>query len=133
MFFLAKCENGRINSDVPQFYEATANEAIEEGEALVLTSGKLTKCGATQTPQFIAMNALAANATERVIPVLRVESVQLYRVPVDADPTALAVGAKVTIGDDATTVTSTTASGVATIVNLNGAAAADDEIYVRFE
>lgn len=132
MFFLAKYENATLNVDEPKYYEVTEGEACENGEAMVLTGGKLTKCGATVKPQYVAMKALAENAEKREIPTVRVDENQLWRVAVDADPTALTPGAKVTIGDDALTVTATTASGVATIENLAGAEKAGDEIYVRF-
>lgn len=131
MFDLIKIENARMNVPEPSYFEATANEAIAEGEALVLTSGKLTKCGATATPQFIAMGSVSASAAKREVAVCRVEGNQLYEVPVQAAPTSLKVGDKVTLHTDGLQVTATTTSGVATIVDLNGAAAAGDKIIVR--
>ena len=49
-----------------EYYEGTASEEIVLGEALVLSSGKLTKCGATATPEFISMGS----GTGVVIPVV---------------------------------------------------------------
>ena len=126
MFYLAKIENGRMNVPEPEYLEAGA--AIACGEALVLTDGKLAKCGATVAPKYIAMSEAAAGA---VVPVCRVESNQVYDVPVSAAPTALKVGDKVTLDSDALGVTATTTSGVATIVSLNGATKAGDIITVR--
>ena len=131
MFFLAKYENASTNVDEPKYYEVTADEAVEEGEALVLTSGKLTKCGTTTKPTHIAMMSLPASAVKREIATVRVDENQLWRVPVIADPTALVPGAKVTLGGDALTVTATTNSGVVTVEDLGGAEKAGDEIYVR--
>jgi hypothetical protein len=127
MFYLAKIENGRMNVPEPEYLEAGA--AIACGEALVLADGKLTKCGETVAPKYVAMGD--AKAAGAVIPVCRVESNQVYDVPVSAAPTALKVGDKVTLDSDALGVTATTTSGVVTIVSLNGATKAGDIITVR--
>lgn len=131
MFKLIKIENARMNVPEPVFHEVTASEAVQLGEALVLTSGKLTKCGATAKPEFIAMADCAADAAKRLIPVARVEANQLYEVPVQAAPTSLVEGSKVTLHTDGLQVTATTTSGVVTVESLNGAAAAGDIIVVR--
>jgi hypothetical protein len=131
MFNLIKIENARMNVPEPVFREVTDSEAVEMGEALVLTSGKLTKCGATTKPEYIAMAALTASATKREIPVARVESNQIYEVPITAAPTSLVVGSKVTLHTDGLQVTATTTSGVVTVESLNGATAAGDTIVVR--
>ena len=131
MFRLIKIENARMNVPEPVFHEVTASEAVQLGEALVLTSGKLTKCGATAKPEFIAMADCAADAAKRLIPVARVEANQLYEVPVTAAPTSLVEGDKVTLHTDGLQVTATTTSGVVTVESLNGAAAAGDIIVVR--
>ena len=131
MFKLLKIENARMNVPEPVFHEATDDEAISIGEALVLTSGKLTKCAATATPQFIAMGQVGASDANRRVAVCRVESNQVYEVPVTAAPTALKVGDKVTLHTDGLQVTATTQGGVITVENLNGAAVAGDTIVVR--
>lgn len=131
MFFLAKYENASTNVDEPKYYDVTAGEACYNGEAMVLTGGKLKKCGTTEKPQYIAMKSLANDATNRRIPVVRVDENQLWRVPVSAAPTELVPGMKVTLGGDALTVTATTNSGVVTVEDLGGAEKAGDEIYVR--
>ena len=126
MFTLRKIEGGRINVYEPLSYPVGAS-AVTEGQALVLSSGKLVK--ATGKPTFIALASGAENAE---IAVGRVEPNQIYEVPVTAAPTSLAVGAKVTVATDGLGVTATTTDGVAEIVDLNGATAANDTIYVRF-
>lgn len=131
MFKLIKIENARMNVPEPVFHEVKASEAVQLGEALVLTSGKLTKCGATEKPEFIAMADCAADAAKRLIPAARVEPNQLYEVPVQAAPTSLVEGSKVTLHTDGLQVTATTTSGVVTVESLNGAAAAGDIIVVR--
>lgn len=130
MFKLIKIENGRQNVPEPDYLDVKSAEAVTIGEALVLSSGKLTK--ATGTPQFIAMGEVSANDTDRNIAVCRVESNQIFEAPITAAPTSLNVGDKVTLADTGLGVTATTQSGVATIVSLNGAAVAGDKILVRF-
>lgn len=132
MFNLKKIENGRMNVPEPDFLEAKASEAISYGEALVLSAGKLTKCGATVKPEFIALRDVAAADTDRVIPVCRVESNQVYDVPCTVAPTSLLPGAKVTIHTDGLQVTGTTSDGVATVISTNGVTAAGGIITVRF-
>lgn len=132
MFNLLKIENARQNVPEPEYLPVTASEEVALGEALVLTSGKLTKCGATTAPTFIAMRSCAADDTNRAIPVCRVESNQLYEVETSDDCSAAVVGSKVTLHTDGLQVTATTTSGVATIVDLNGAEDAGDKIIVRF-
>lgn len=131
MFKLIKIENARMNVPEPEFLEVTASEAVEIGEALVLTSGKLTKCGATVAPQFIAMGIKTAADTNRTLAVCRVEKNQVYEVPVSAAPTSLVPGSKVTLDEGGLSVTATTNSGVVTVVDLNGAKSAGDKIIVR--
>ena len=131
MFRLLKIENARMNVPEPEYLDVKASEAVEMGEALVLASGKLTKCGATVAPTYIAMGVKSADDDNRSIPVCRVEKNQVYAVPVTAAPTSLAVGSKVTVHTDGLQITATTTDGVVTIVDLNGAAAAGDEIIVR--
>ena len=131
MFNLIKIENARMNVPEPVFYDATASEAISIGEALKLSSGKLTKCASTDKPEFIAIGQVGANDADRKVAVCRVEPNQVYEVPVTATPTSLKVGEKVTLSGDGLQVTATTASGVVTIESLNGATAAGDTIVVR--
>lgn len=133
MFKLLKIENARMNVPSPAYYEVTAGEAVYEGEALVLTAGKLTKCGATTKPEFIAMGDKAATAEDRKLAVARCAANQIYEVEVSgtAAPTSLAPGAKIKLGSDGLTVVADTASGVITVEDLNGATAAGDTIIVR--
>ena len=132
MFKLIKIENGRQNVPEPEYLEAKASEEIVIGEALVLSAGVLTKCAATTAPQYIAMASVGVNDTKRTIAACRVESNQLYDVPLSVAPGNIKVGDKVTLATDGIKVTATTDSGVAKIVSLNGAAIAGDVVTVRF-
>lgn len=133
MFRFLKIENTGVYSPEPEYIEATASEAIAEGEALVLASGKLTKCGATVKPAYIAAGAVGASATDRKVAAVRVTPDMVFAAPVSASPASLIKGVKVTIHSDGLGITATTTSGVATVVDLCGAAAQGDEIHVRFE
>ncbi len=136
MFRLLKIENARINIPEPEVLPVTSGEEIKEGEALVLTSGKLTKCGVTTKPSFISLGTLSAAATDkREVAVCRVEANQVYETTVTFSDTAvpLVLGTKVKLGTDGLSITDVTTSGVATIVNVNGAKATDDKVIVRFQ
>ena len=56
----------------------------------------------------------------------------MWKVELSAAPTGLVRGNKVTLGADGLTVTATTASGVAKIIDLLGAAASGDRVLVKF-
>ena len=125
MFNVKKILGARIN--VPEPEKHIAGTAITQGMALTLTGGKLV--AATGTPTHIALGAAKADeevACYAVLPAMH------FEVPVNAAPTSLKEGDKVTIADGSLGVTATTQSGVATIVDLNGAKAAGDLIMVKF-
>lgn len=127
-FFLAKHEGGYINVGPFTTYEAASGEEIKAGEALVLSSGKLTKCGATTAPQYVSMTNLDKNATDRVINVNVVTKNQVWRAPCSADPSALKAGDKVTLSADALMVTATTTNGVVTVEKVDDQ---DDTVLCR--
>lgn len=109
----------------------TAGEAYALGEALVITGGKATKCGAAVKPTHMCCRDQKADEKDHIL-VYPITGTMHFGVPVTAAPTALTVGAKVTLGADALGVTATTTNGVCEIVNLNGAKASGDEIVVKF-
>ena len=114
-------------------YPVTGAEAVAVGEALVLSSGKLTKCGATAAPSFIAQEpCTGAEATAgKEIAVVRVSKDVIYETELTADFSAIAAGAKVTLASTGLGVTATTTSGVAEIVGWDGKASGD-KVRVRF-
>lgn len=125
MFIVKKILGARIN--VPEPEKHIAGTAITQGMALTLTGGKLV--AATGTPTHIALGAAKADeevACYAVLPAMH------FEVPVTAAPTSLKEGDKVTIAEGSLGVTATTQSGVATIVDLNGAKALGDLIMVKF-
>lgn len=90
-------------------YITTDNEVIALGEALVLTSGALTKCGATTVPEYIAMEAAS---DEAIINVVRVTEDMVFETTFAADATNNAEGTLVTIHTDGLQVTATATNGV---------------------
>lgn len=122
------------NMDVGQtppieYRQVTAEEAVVLGEALVTAStGLLTKCGATAKPEYIAVGP---QDEKDVAPVVRVQDYQVWETQLSAAGTSLKIGNKVTLETDSLRVTATTASGVAVIVDMEGAAVGDS-VRVRF-
>lgn len=127
MFECKKILNGRGNVPEPEVHTVGGSE-ITAGMALTLnTSGLLVK--ATGAPTHIALADAAANTKVACYAVL---PGMIFDVPVSAAPTSLKEGVKVTVAGTGLEVTATTADGVATIVNLNGAKKAGDIIQVKF-
>lgn len=104
-----------------EYEQMTDAEASVLGEALVLTSGKLTKCGATTKPQFIAAAATAIATPGGIIPVWRVDALQEWTTQSMATVAATLIGTKVTLHTDGLLVTATGTSGVFEISETDGA------------
>lgn len=105
-----------------EYYLGTDAEAYTLGEALVQTSGRLTKCGATATPEFICMKTQAAEATAVTpLPVERVKEDVEYSATSTATVAATLIGNKVTLHTDGLSPTATTVSGVFEISATDGA------------
>lgn len=116
-FILAKMDVG-LTPPI-EHLPVTADETITLGEALVLSSGKLTKCGATARPAFVAVGP----AVDGEAPVIRVQDYMEFETTLGVAPAesaAVAVGAKVTLHTDGMQVTATTTSGVAAVTYIAG-------------
>lgn len=108
--------------ELPFYYEQmTDAEASALGEALTLTSGKLTKCAATTKPQFIAVQAAGAATPGATIAVWRVDDLTEWTTQSMATVAVTKIGAKVTLHSDGLLVTGTTSSGVFEISETDGA------------
>jgi hypothetical protein len=113
----------RLSRDTEPFeyYLGTDTEAYTLGEALVQTSGRLTKCAATATPEFICMKTQDAETTAVTpLPVIRVKETTEFETKASVTAAATLVGAKVTLGTDGLGVTATTTSGVFEISYTDG-------------
>jgi hypothetical protein len=118
--------------NVPEILQvdATASEAFVVGEALTITSGKVTKASGTTAPKYISAEKKTAVSGDK-LSVYLVEKNQEYETDLTAAGT-LVVGTKVTISSDGLGVTATTTSGVATVVEAEGATVGS-KVLVRFE
>lgn len=111
-----------------EVYTPTADEPIALGEALVLTSGKLTKCAADAKPEFISVSA----GTNVPINVYRVLEEDVYETTFAADATNELVGEKVTLHTDGLQVTATNTNGDALIVKKLGSGDVGTKVLVSF-
>lgn len=91
-----------------------SGETYSNGEALKLTADGVTKCGATEMPQYICIGGGDSNGLP-CIPVLETTE---FEVDYTAVPT---VGTKVTLHTDSLQVTATATSGVFTVVGVDTA------------
>ena len=106
-----------------QYLPAAAGETVSAGEALVLSGGKLTKCGATAKPAYIAVGPADEHGS---VPCVEVYPHMQFATTFSAAPasgTTLHVGDRVTLHTDGMQVTATTASGVAVLKEITEAAA----------
>ncbi len=117
-----------------EYLPATGSTKPDIGLALVLSSGKLVKASGTTKPTYICMmEAPAAVAEGTLIPVMKVESDQVFECTNSASLNSLNIGAKVTIANNGCQVTDTTTSGVATIVDKTDGTGTGNPTLVRFE
>ncbi len=125
MFGLVKIQNAKMNVTEPEYLPATASETFNEGEALVLVGGKLTKASGTTKPEFISAKTVTAKEGE-ILPVSRLEPAQVWEAAIPEGVTA-SVGDKVTLATDGLGIADVSDSGVATVV-----AVAKDVVHVMF-
>lgn len=128
MFNLVKIEGGRINVHEPERH-TVGGGALAIGTVCVLNNGLLVAATGTNKPTHISLASGEAGAS---ILCGRIEPNQVFETTVSASPASLKVGAKITVGASGTDVTATTEGGIATVVDLLGAAAVGDVIHVRF-
>ena len=108
---------------------ADSETSYKSGDALVVTGGKATKATGTTKPEYIC--ATTGEGLEEVA-AIQVTPTQEYRTEFSADASAVAIGAKVTIGTSADNVTATTTNGVAEIITKYGTGEAGTDVVVRF-
>lgn len=110
----------------------TASTAIAADIAVNYASGKIVVNSATNKPAFISAGAVASSATPTETPVQAILPHYIWETTFSADAAGVNMGNKVTLTADGQQVTATTASGVATIVQMFGTAAGS-KVWVRFE
>lgn len=116
----------------PHEYLPASAIAVKYGMAMVFASGKLAKCGAEATPEYICMHESEGTlAAGDIIPVVRVSKDETYETVLSAAGGSLKLGDKVTIATDGLRVTATTTNGVAEIVAMDGTASGS-KVRVKF-
>ncbi|HJH86384.1 MAG: hypothetical protein ACLR5X_08665 [Oscillospiraceae bacterium] len=96
------------------------------GMALVQSGGNLALATGTNAPTYISMCEKDSPCTAGdIIPVIRVNKDMIFETTFAAAATSVKLGSKVTLHTDGLQVTSTTASGVAEVVYMDGTAAGD--------
>lgn len=115
-------KHGPMNQPPIEYRLLTDTEGSTIGELFVETSGRLTKCGATATPEFIALKTQAAEITSVTpLPVQRITESMQFDATATATVAATLKGAKVTLHTDGIKCTATTTSGVFMITETDGA------------
>mgnify|MGYP003290203906 CR=1 FL=1 len=124
-------DNGKGGAIAPILKTIPANTATtyHDGDALVISSGKAAKAGATDVPEYVC--ATEGKGLEEIAAV-QVLKGQEYKTTFAANATSVAVGAKVTLHTDSAQVTATTTSGVAEVIEKLGTGASGTEVIVRF-
>lgn len=96
------------------------------GMALVQSDGNLALATGTNAPTYISMCEKDSPCTEGdIIPVIRVNKDMIFETTFAEEATSVKLGSKVTLHTDGLQVTSTTASGVAEVVYMDGTATGD--------
>ena len=98
---------------------AKADESYVVGEALKVSDGAVTKCTGTTKPEYIAAEKKTAKAGD-TLSVMLVEDNQEYVTTASSSGTFV-VGTAYTIHTDGLQITTTTSSGVAKVVDVDGA------------
>ncbi len=115
-----------------EYFQGTAGETFKAGEALVISGGKLTKCGQTAKPSYIcAADVSIPSGSTGAVACIRVHQMMVFETTWSTAAATINVGDKVTLNTDGLQVTASTTSGVAEVVSIEGTAAGD-RVCVRF-
>lgn len=130
MFKLIKILNSGVNVSETVKIKKSASLSIKRGVAITIVDGYASLTAPTVKPEYITIaDSPTGKSSVMCHPVM---DNMLFETTVNAAPTSLTVGSKVTISANSDCVTATTASGVATVVELMDAKASGDKITVKF-
>lgn len=134
MFKLIKIINSGANVPEPVRLSKASDTVIKEGTALTLSGGLIINCGASVAPKYIAFAAAPAGTTEVLC--YEITEGMRFEAPTSVSPTAYTVGALLNLATDASGaaygVGAVNASGVATVVTIDGASGIGDTVTVKF-
>lgn len=128
MFKLLAMDKGNTPL-IKQLTPAAATYAVGEVAAVAPATGYLTKVSGTNAPSYVVVEK-GTKTTADTISVQPIYKDQEYLTTLAVDG-ALVPGTKVTIHTDSASVTSTTTSGVATVVEAMGTTSGS-EVIVKF-
>lgn len=120
-------------ANTPIIKELPSSEGtFEVGDVCTLTAGKITKATGATKPQYVVCEK-GTKVVGDTIAVNPIYPDMEFLTTFSAAGTAIVPGNKVTIGADSKTVTATTSSGVATVLEKLGDGAIGTEVIVKFE
>ena len=142
MFLVEKVLNGRISYPETEFIPVTpaveSNGTVtpkryQKYQAIAIASGKAVIATGTTKPTHICLEDYTSETASDThhIPCFVLSPDVILRTVFSAKPTSVLKGAAVTISANGDEVTATTTSGVATVVDLLGAAEIGDEVLVK--
>lgn len=119
--------------DVPVMHQPSGAIVVHPGTALTMTGGKLALATGTTKPTYISLYEGGDTAVEdgKVIPVEPVYPSTVFETTLTEASASLKAGTAYTISADGASITTTTADGVAEVVNFDGKAVGD-KVRVRF-
>jgi hypothetical protein len=101
-------------------FKMTDNEAATLGEALIVSSGRLTAATGANVPEWIAgASVAAATASTTVVPVYHVNEEQVFKTTSTGSIVATAIGNKYQLHTTGLQINTTTASGIFTVLTTN--------------
>jgi hypothetical protein len=134
MFILKKILNSSTSNAESVRMPTASGTAYKLGSLLVLKDGAVTNCAATEMPDFVAGETLAADEKDNVI-CYPIFPDMLFEAPAPSNPSAIAIGSKLVLtlsSGFAVKLSSSTDGGVATVFDLQSARKSGDRILVRF-
>ncbi len=112
-----------------EYKEAGALGAIEPGQALNLSSGKLAKCTGDNRPEYIGMYR-GTVASGDIIPCIKVDEETVFETVNSVANTSAVAGSKLTIDSTGTKITAMAGTAVEVVDALD--TAAGGRMLVRF-
>lgn len=112
-----------------EYKEAGALGAIEPGQALNLSSGKLAKCTGDNRPEYIGMYR-GTVASGDIIPCIKVDEETVFETVNSVANTSAVAGSQLTIDSTGTKITATAGTAVEVVDALD--TAAGGRMLVRF-
>ncbi len=134
MFTLKKILNSNTSTAEPVRMPTASGTAYKLGSLLILKDGAVTNCAATEFPDFVAGETLAAGERDSVI-CYPIFPDMLFEVPAASNAASLVPGTKLALALSsgfAVKISSIAENGVATVFDTQSAAKSGDKILVRF-